>query len=303
MVIGLRKLMLEVSSACNLNCKHCYKKIKGEKSNMLMTKKIAKKALELLPPEKVKIDFFGGEPLLNPELIKWITEQNLNAEFLITTNGTICSFEIIELLKRCTVSVSLDGFFHNRIRGDTFEKICNNIQVFINNGIEVTVLSTLTTLTIDGFNELFVEMLKKLGVENCAVNLDIVQPIQTDIEKLARKIYELRRAEIIGIGGNWIRPTRNRVMGIRSGCGVVEGTSIFVSAIGNIYDCTLSEEQLGTIENPPKILKAKKPSCGNCNLQDLCVGGCYYDSNKKQFCMFTQIINQLLDDDLKNNLN
>lgn len=300
MIKELRKLMLEVSSACNLNCKHCYKKVKGEKSGAIMTEKIAKKALELLSPERVKIDFFGGEPLLNPELIKWVTEQNLNAEFLITTNGTICSPEIIELLKRCTVSVSLDGFFHNSIRGNNFEKVCSNIKALTNNGIEVTILSTLTTLTADGFNESFLETLRELGVKNCAVNLDITQPIQTDIRRLAKRIYELRKTEIIGIGGNWIRPIKNFVMETHSGCGVVEGTLLFVSAIGNIYDCTLSEEQLGTVENPPRVLKAKRSDCGKCDLQDLCVGGCYYDSNKLQFCEFTQIINQLLFEDLKN---
>lgn len=297
MITGLKKLQIEVSSACNLNCEHCSKKVKGERSGKIMPLITAMKAIELLPSSRPKIDFAGGEPLLNPGLIKWVLNNGPDADYFLTTNGTICSKDIARLLNKVNVSVSLDGLKHDCVRSGTFDLVCQNITDLIAGGVRVGIISTLTTKTVDGFNEEFLLLLKNMGIKNCTVNLDIVNNIQTDIEKLAERIYSLRKSGIINLGGNWIRSIKNQVMGTRSGCGVVEGKSLFVSASGNLYACSLSGEILGNVSNPPARLKPKKVDCHGCQLEQLCVGGCYFDSNKSQFCLFTKVITEKLKQD------
>ena len=91
---------------CNLNCVYCFEKFKT--SNKQMELDVAKRIIlkEFSDFEKfgndgiIKVDFFGGEPLLNFQLIKdlseWIWEQNfpINYVLSVTTNGTLLNDEM-----------------------------------------------------------------------------------------------------------------------------------------------------------------------------------------------------------------
>lgn len=133
-------LILITTEECNLRCKYCvYSDSYADKktySSKIMKKETAKRAMDLffeLHQEKVKrgykdepkINFYGGEPLLNFELVKetvaYARQIGMDqAEFLITTNGTVMNDEIIDFLAKNNflVSFSLDGneFNHNRNR-------------------------------------------------------------------------------------------------------------------------------------------------------------------------------------------
>lgn len=149
-----QQLILSVTEQCNLRCEYCaYYDDRYEKNTPLshMTFETARIAIDdyishSYFAEKRCISFYGGEPLLNFDLIKecvgYVESLNLNKPmlYLFTTNGTTLSENIAEYAynKKFMVNISLDGpsNIHDRYRknvGDhkTFEKIINASKVLI----------------------------------------------------------------------------------------------------------------------------------------------------------------------------
>lgn len=126
-----RELLLLVSQDCNMRCRYCYAQggTYGEE-RILMTKETAFKALDIALSlgEINGIAFFGGEPLLNFELMRQIVNstKKQNIKYGFVTNGTIMNEEIIEFIKthNILVTVSIDGpeDVHNANRIYTSEK-------------------------------------------------------------------------------------------------------------------------------------------------------------------------------------
>lgn len=119
-----RMCLLFVTHQCNLNCVYCYEKFKSPKR---MTLETAKRVLadELRVFEEratggtLTIDFMGGEPLLNFDVIRetcrWLWESYPNAPYRpeMRTNGTALTPESMKWLEenrsRIHVGLSLDG--------------------------------------------------------------------------------------------------------------------------------------------------------------------------------------------------
>ncbi len=133
--IPLKTLILHVAEACNLQCSYCYHAEKGERAQppRKMSREVAFRAVDFLFErsgglQDLVLVFFGGEPLLNFEIIKEIagyarTEAAASGKrisFAITTNGTLLTPEIVDFLQKQDVSitVSLDGSpeLHDRYR-------------------------------------------------------------------------------------------------------------------------------------------------------------------------------------------
>jgi uncharacterized protein len=122
----LRMIQLEVTEKCNLRCGYCvYNDFFNEKrnhGNAVMTIETAKKAIDYLGMhskaiEKVSISFYGGEPLLNYDLIrnavKYAKDSLAKKElsFSITTNATLINERIADFLCKedFSILISLDG--------------------------------------------------------------------------------------------------------------------------------------------------------------------------------------------------
>lgn len=122
---NLQMILLEVTEKCNLRCGYCvYNELFTEKRNHYefdMPLKTGLKAIDYLKnhsdkTEKISIGFYGGEPLLNFNLIKNIVNYakdqiKKGLLFTITTNGTMINKEIASYLSSedFSVLVSLDG--------------------------------------------------------------------------------------------------------------------------------------------------------------------------------------------------
>nr|WP_330389297.1 thioether cross-link-forming SCIFF peptide maturase [Peptostreptococcus sp. D1] len=121
----VKALCLNVAHDCNLKCKYCFAKQGdfGGKAE-LMPLDIGKKAIDFLIENSgnrrnLEIDFFGGEPLMNwdvvKELVKYGREKELpankNIRFTITTNGVLLDDEKIDFINEHmhNVVLSLDG--------------------------------------------------------------------------------------------------------------------------------------------------------------------------------------------------
>lgn len=116
---------------CNLNCAYCYNRANNNIKKEYMLRDTAKKAIELFRKiehfggDDLYINFHGGEPLLNCEVIESIMnelEQNIPRDRIIygiTTNGTIQTDIAKQILKKIdNISVSIDGNKenHNKYR-------------------------------------------------------------------------------------------------------------------------------------------------------------------------------------------
>ncbi len=121
----VKALCLNVAHDCNLKCKYCFAAqgdFGGEKE--LMSFEVGKAAIDYLiansgSRKNLEIDFFGGEPLMNFEVVKQLVyygrsvekDYNKNIRFTITTNGVLLNDEIIDYINENmhNVVLSLDG--------------------------------------------------------------------------------------------------------------------------------------------------------------------------------------------------
>jgi uncharacterized protein len=109
----VNQLLLMVALDCNMKCSYCY----GDggtykRERTLMTTETALKALDAVSHGGIEtVTFFGGEPLLNFELIKNVVRVTPHAAHAVITNGTIMNREIAAFIKthNITTAVSIDG--------------------------------------------------------------------------------------------------------------------------------------------------------------------------------------------------
>lgn len=121
----VKALCLHIAHDCNLACKYCFAE-EGEYHGRraLMSYEVGKKALDFLiessgSRRNLEVDFFGGEPLLNWQVVKDLVAYGREQEklhdkhfrFTVTTNGVLLDDEIQEFINRemDNVVLSLDG--------------------------------------------------------------------------------------------------------------------------------------------------------------------------------------------------
>ena len=151
----VKALCLHIAHTCNLNCSYCFAsqgKYHGERA--LMSYEVGKRALDFLiensgTRRNLEVDFFGGEPLMNFDVVKQLVayarsiekEKNKNFRFTLTTNGVLVDDDVIEFSNRemSNVVLSLDGRkeVQDRYRVDyagngSWEKIVPKFQKFVN---------------------------------------------------------------------------------------------------------------------------------------------------------------------------
>ncbi len=153
-----KSITLIVTERCDLSCVYCYEHNKSVKQMDFETaKKIISKELVDFESYNYIIEFFGGEPFLNFELIKEVVEyvtENYEGgyQFFSTTNGTQIHGEIqnwlIKHKKVFTVGVSLDGneIAHNLNRSGSFNKI--DLSFFAKHYPKQSVKMTISDLSL-----------------------------------------------------------------------------------------------------------------------------------------------------------
>jgi uncharacterized protein len=121
----LKSMCLNIAHDCNLRCEYCFA-AKGDfgRGRMLMPFQVAKAAIDFLVEHSasrhnLEVDFFGGEPLMNFDVVKETVryarsiekEHNKNFRFTITTNGLLLTDDRINFINRemSNCVLSLDG--------------------------------------------------------------------------------------------------------------------------------------------------------------------------------------------------
>lgn len=270
----LKALCLNVAHECNLRCKYCFAgkgDFGGERG--LMSKEVGRKTIDFLLENSedrrhCEVDFFGGEPLLNLDVVKDITVYGLKQaeklgkklHFTITTNGVLLDDEVADFLREHSIDavLSLDGRKqvndNMRVFADgsgTHDVILPNLQRFISScpDIYYSVRGTYTSNNLDfaedvlylvnqGFYKVSVEPVVCEETEQYSLREEHLDVLKSEYEKLARAYVEYYATERrfsffhfnIDLNGG---PCVVRRL---SGCGA--GTEYMaVTPTGEIYPC------------------------------------------------------------------
>ena len=176
----IKALCLHVAHTCNLNCSYCFAsqgKYQGDRA--LMSFEVGKRAFDFLiehsgTRHNLEVDFFGGEPLMNWDVVKQLVayarsiekQHNKNFRFTLTTNGMLIDDEVIDFLNRemSNVVLSLDGrkevndhFRRDYAGNGSYDKIVPKFQKLVEarEGKNYYVRGTFTHNNVDFTNDLF----------------------------------------------------------------------------------------------------------------------------------------------------
>lgn len=225
----VKALCLHVAHTCNLNCEYCFAsqgKYHGERA--VMTFEVGKQALDFLiansgSRRNLEVDFFGGEPLMNWDVVKQLVEyarsiekkHNKNFRFTLTTNGLLIDDDVIDFCNRemSNVVLSLDGRkeIHDRYRVDyagngSWERIVPKFQKFVKarGEKEYYMRGTFTHANPDflndikqmldlGFTELSMEPVVTAKGDPSELTEDDLKIVMEQYEKLAELMLERER--------------------------------------------------------------------------------------------------------------
>ena len=221
----VKALCLHVAHTCNLNCSYCFAsqgKYQGERA--LMSFEVGKQAFDFLiknsgTRRNLEVDFFGGEPLMNWDVVKQLVayarsiekQYNKNFRFTFTTNGVLIDDEVIDFLNKemHNVVLSLDGrkevndhFRKNYAGKGSYDTIVPNFQRLVEKrgGKDYYVRGTFTHNNVDFTNDLF--HMADLGFTELSMEPVVCPPddpyalTEEDLPKLFEQ-YEILAKEMI----------------------------------------------------------------------------------------------------------
>lgn len=270
----VKALCLHIAHDCNLACKYCFAE-EGEYHGRraLMSLEVGKKALDFLIENSgnrrnLEVDFFGGEPLMNWEVVKELVrygrskeeEHNKKFRFTLTTNGVLLNDEVMEFVNRemSNVVLSLDGRKEVNDKMRPFRNGTGSYDLIVpkfrklaesRNQTNYYVRGTFTHDNLDfsndvihfadlGFKQMSIEPVVGDDDEKYAIKQEDLPVIMEEYDKLAKE-YIKRQKE--GNGFNFFHFMIDLEQGPcvakrLSGCG--SGTEyLAVTPWGDLYPC------------------------------------------------------------------
>ncbi len=225
----VKALCLHIAHDCNLACRYCFAE-EGEYHGRraLMSFEVGKKALDFLiensgQRRNLEVDFFGGEPLMNWQVVKDLVaygreqEERCNKKFrfTLTTNGVLLNDEVMEFCNRemANVVLSIDGRkeVHDKMRpfregAGSYELIVPKFRKFAEGRGEQRyyVRGTFTHFNTDfaadvlhladlGFKQISVEPVVAPPAEPYAIQESDLPQLFAEYDRLAAEMAERRR--------------------------------------------------------------------------------------------------------------
>lgn len=224
----VKALCLHIAHDCNLACKYCFAE-EGEYHGRraLMSYEVGKKALDFLVANSGKrtnleVDFFGGEPTLNWQVVKQLVEYGRSIEepnhkkfrFTLTTNGVLLNDEILEFANRemGNIVLSIDGRREVNDRMRPFRKGAGSYDLIVPKFRHVAesrhqtnyyVRGTYTHYNLDfsrdvihladlGFQQISVEPVVAQPTDDYAITEEDIPQLLEEYDKLAAEMIRRR---------------------------------------------------------------------------------------------------------------
>ncbi len=269
----IKAMCLNVSHNCNLACAYCFADggtYNGARRNMSF--ETAKSAIDMLVKESgsrrnLEVDFFGGEPMLDFDVVKQTVhyarsiekEHNKNFRFTITTNAYMLNDEDIDFFNEqmYNVVISVDGRkeVHDRVRKTaggkpSFDKVIENALRFKERRKgQYYVRGTFTRYNLDfasdvlylndlGFDQISIEPVVLKGDSPMAIGNDDLPAVLAEYEKLAIEYIERRKTDKWFNFFHFMIDVDNAPCAVKrlKGCGA-GGEYVAVSPDGTVYPC------------------------------------------------------------------
>ena len=270
----VKALCLHIAHDCNLACRYCFAE-EGEYHGRreLMSFEVGRAALDFLIANSgnrrnLEVDFFGGEPLMNWQVVKDLVAYGREQEqkfdkrfrFTLTTNGVLLNDEVMEFCNRemANVVLSIDGRkeVHDRMRpfrggAGSYDRVVPKFQRFADsrNQERYYVRGTFTHENPDfaadvlhladlGFKQISVEPVVAAPKEPYALREEDLPKLFAEYDKLAQEMIKRRKE---GRGFNFFHFMIDLEGGPcvakrLSGCG--SGTEyLAVTPWGDFYPC------------------------------------------------------------------
>jgi len=258
---GLNKniaLYLHLTRDCNLRCRYCYS---GKKTSEPMSFEIGKKAVDFFldHTDDLDIRFFGGEPLIEFELLRdivlyteeTVSKRNKKIKYAVVTNATLLSKEVAEFFShhRINYSITFDGNQQsqdiNRVFPDgqgTFATVDRHIPLILHFTPYVNIVKVVNPDNIRYLSDSIQYFMTK-GLRIIFFSIDFRHAdFEKSLPMIEQEYYNLadiyldylRSGQRIIID---IFQSNNLIYNLRSRCGM--GRQDFaVDPYGNIYPCT-----------------------------------------------------------------
>lgn len=312
----LSECVWEITLACCFSCKYCGSSGGRARENELSTEECFSVADQLAELGCRRVSLIGGEVFMRKDwsdIVKRLTSQGIAVN--VITNGFMFTEGLIETMKASrieSVSVSLDGpkEVHDKYRQEgSYDRAIAAIRILADNGIPVSVISTLNAENAEMLPKLYSELLKYRiyawqlqacsPMGNAANNgIDYAFDPKKVIRFVQDNMYSAPFA--LGVADNigYFTPAEGSIRGSLNGKGWFRGcsaglTAIGIDSIGNVRGCesmyderfnegNLRDKSLREIwENPDgfaynrrftaKLLTGR---CRDCEMGEYCAGGC-----------------------------
>ncbi|MDO5422187.1 MAG: radical SAM protein [Eubacteriales bacterium] len=302
-------LVLWLTGRCNLQCTYCYASENTAAEDMRF--ETARKILDTLREYPLKIQFAGGEPLLNfglaEQIIAYVREQGIDAVFQLQTNGTLIDRTIAAKLKRYGIStgVSLDGIPSvNRLTRGRTKNALQGIGFLAEQQITIGLNAVVTAANVKELPKLVdfafylgnvggigLDLLRRAGRGREESRVSAAEPelLAEALEAMQRRSLELEQLSGRKIQIREIEQAKKRLTADGGGgdyCYASCGRSLVVLPDGALYPCgslLLGEYRMGTVETfqprsedaPAVSVSAQRAeSCTACRYRPFCPGGC-----------------------------
>lgn len=300
--------MVYTTNACNFRCTYC----EQEHIAKVLQTDVMENILKLVQHmskkvKKIKIDWFGGEPLLEYKKMQYILEkansicdkEGCELYSTIATNGYLLSDELLEEMKKCNLQlmqITLDGkrTVHDARRklvdgSGTFEKILENINKALEYGIRITLRINIDEQNVGDISEVLegiplkYRSLVYISISNIFQNKELLSTYQ-----LLKKALDM--------GFSYAGRENTYVH-----CHACLKNAAVIDTDGSILLCSNTkpeEKRMGYLDNSGQVrierladyykLKSTtaldNPECRECIELPYCIGSCKYSrmqNNKK----------------------
>jgi uncharacterized protein len=293
----MKTLLVVLSEKCNLNCSYCgVDKWSKDRIDPNLYLKEFRKMRAQYPDEIIKIDFFGGEPLLQMDLIETILDgvkDDGNLKLFMPTNGLLLTEEIADFLidHNIEVSISFDGLWQDKNRlqlngKGTLERFYEKRELFhrlpevtchtmVDKGCYNLLENHLFIRDNFGFNPQLT-LVRDVGTWSAAG----VERLKTGITELFDWYMQHPEEDMPHFVLFYLRHFLNyhsKDVTVNN-CGA--GSNVFMFSENKVVPCTRFKDSPEMIAEIPKY--AQMPVCQTCEVKNYCSKGCLFEQIKNK---------------------
>ena len=272
---SLRYLELQLTSRCNLRCRHCYiGDVEPRELGLVQVRSVLREFEEM---QGLRVLLTGGEPLLHSRFEE-INEMlpDLFLRKVLFTNGVLLRKDVLNRLKVHEIQVSIDGMAaaHDALRGaGTWDVALDAVRRALDAGFEVSVSTMVHTGNLGDFDTME-KLFKSLGIKDWTVDVPCTAGRLRDNREMTVSPEEGGKYLGYGYGGGMHATGPGYACGLHLMAVLPDGTAAKCTFYGDRSVGTIGEG-LRTCWQRIRPVRLDSLDC-RCEYIEACRGGCRY---------------------------